>query len=307
MGSVGVLVLFLFKPPDPRFGSVVPADDRPLAAQVGATVGLLFSRKLQCLIPLFVCVGVHLVMWASWFPRQMYKTQIGLVMPCFGVAVLMGGLTVGKMLDRYGYVVGMLFAWVCGLVAFLCLWYGNARLVDHCELHAPGEVMPCKDFDDYGLFFAAAVFFGFGDCTMQSLCGAICSKDFAKSGHTADAFALKWGLFGIGAMVCFVLSIPLSIEGGKTASTDQLAAEIVITAVSMMAALAGLLCFTSIQRKEAAMDGGDKARRDTISDLIVNPTPMYTEEQQRWSGGSIGSTGGGVPIWTTKVRRSSAV
>lgn len=233
-------------------------------------------------------------------------------MPCYGVAVLVGGLTVGKMLDRYGYVAGMLFACVCGVGAFLCLWYGNGRLVDHCAQHAPNAAMPCKDFDEYALFYAAAVFFGFADCTMQSLCGAICTKDFARSGHTADAFALKWGLFGIGAMVGFVLSIPLSIEGGKTASTEQLRAEIILTAACETVALAGLLSFTSIQRKEAALDGGGKPPRDTISDLIANPTPMYTEEQQRWSSGrstasTTASTNGSGPIFTNTVRRTSTV
>lgn len=268
VGATGVLMLMLlFQPPDPRFGSVVPEDGRPLGVQVRATLGLLCSRRLGCLAPLFITTGVHLVMWASWFPRQMYKTYIGLVIPVFGGAVLVAGLVVGSFLDRYGYLAGMSVAGMCSVLAFVLTAAGNAALTEHCETHAPDKAMPCSDFGDYGMFYGAAFFYGLADVTMQSLCGAICTKDFATTGNTADAFAIKWALFGLGAMVCFLLSLPLSIEGGKTASEQQLRIEMILTAASEVAAFVGLFCFTRIQDDglpgSAKLDGPTKVSDGT--------------------------------------------
>lgn len=73
------------------------------------------------------------------------------------------------------------------------------------------------------------------------------TKDFAPTGNTADAFALKWALFGVGAVVCFIISLPLSIEDGKTASEEQLQIEMVITASMQVLAFVGLVVYTRIQ------------------------------------------------------------
>ena len=244
----GVLMLLLFRAPDTRCGSVALPDGRSVAAQAKSTVALLFTTKLGSLVPLFVFCGVHLVGWASWFPRQMYKTKIGLVLPVMAAGALAAGLTIGPAVDRFGPMLVALFAAACSAVALACTWYGNEELVAYCEEHAPNDALPCEAADDYTLFYVAAPFFGAADATFQTLAGTICTKSFAPAGgtdNTADAFALKWALFGVGAMVGFILSVPLSIEGGKTASPDQLRTELIVMAVSMLAAVAGLACFAT--------------------------------------------------------------
>lgn len=94
-----------------------------------------------------------------------------------------------------------------------------------------------------GLFYVAAAFYGFVDCTFQSLAGTLCTKSFASSGSTADAFALRWTFFGIGCSICFGISNRLAMEGGKTSTPEQLQTEIIITTAFMAAACAGVLYF----------------------------------------------------------------
>ena len=147
VGAVGVLTLLLFKPPDPRFGSPTEHDDRGPAAQARATFGLLFTPKLGCLVPLFVFIGVQMVMWASWFPRQMHSAQIGLVMPVTGAAAFLGGLTVGPLIDGFGVSAGVCVGCGAAIIGFACTWMGNGKLVQFCQAHAPLEEMPCKSYD----------------------------------------------------------------------------------------------------------------------------------------------------------------
>jgi hypothetical protein len=68
------------------------------------------TKQFAVLIPFFAFTGFNVAMWASWFPRQMYPAKIGLVMPVFGAAEFIGGLTVGPALDKFGFTVVGVFA-----------------------------------------------------------------------------------------------------------------------------------------------------------------------------------------------------
>lgn len=266
--SLGVLGLGCLRPPDPKMGTAIPVDDRTLRVQIRSTLAHVCTRRLAYLIPLFVFGGIQLVMWASWFPRQMHAKWIGLVMPVFGGAAFVGGFLIGPALDRYGFVFAIALAIVAAVGAFSCTWAGNRKLVAFCEQHAPTEAMPCESYGDYDLFFAAAFFYGVLDVTFHTLSGAICTQSFASSGNTVDAFAAKWAFFGVGAIIGFSLSSPLSVEDGKTSSESQLATELGITGAALLLAIPTLGRFLLHPPEPKS---GDATGPPRTEDVIPNP------------------------------------
>jgi len=81
------------------------------------------------------------------------------------------------------------------------------------------------------------------DCTFQTFTGVICGQCFQAAHNTIDAFALKWILYGAGAVLGFSLSSPLSIENGKTSYEWQLATELCITGLAALVSVPGVLLF----------------------------------------------------------------
>jgi hypothetical protein len=80
-GVLGTGLFFCLKTPDSSQGSKVePLDSRPVSEQIFATIRLMFKARMVCLLPLFLFSGIEMTMWSAWFTRQMYKTEIGLVM-----------------------------------------------------------------------------------------------------------------------------------------------------------------------------------------------------------------------------------
>ena len=80
-GVLGTCLFFCLKTPDSSQGSKVePPDPRPVSEQIFATIRLMFKARMVCLLPLFLFSGIEMTMWSAWFTRQMYKTEIGLVM-----------------------------------------------------------------------------------------------------------------------------------------------------------------------------------------------------------------------------------
>ena len=80
-GMVGTALFLCLKTPDSSQGSKVePPDPRPVSEQIFATIRLMFKARMVCLLPLFLFSGIEMTMWSAWFTRQMYKTEIGLVM-----------------------------------------------------------------------------------------------------------------------------------------------------------------------------------------------------------------------------------
>ena len=45
--------------------------------------------------------------------------------------------------------------------------------------------MPCKSYEDYGIFYLAAAFYGLGDCLVTTVTATICTTSFASTGQTA--------------------------------------------------------------------------------------------------------------------------
>ena len=80
-GILGTGLFLCIKTPDSSQGSKVdPPDPRPVSEQILATIRLMFKARMVCLLPLFLFSGIEMTMWSAWFTRQMYKTEIGLVM-----------------------------------------------------------------------------------------------------------------------------------------------------------------------------------------------------------------------------------
>lgn len=80
-GILGTGLFLCLKTPDSTQGSKVdPPDPRPVSEQIFATIRLMFKARMVCLLPLFLFSGIEMTMWSAWFTRQMYKTEIGLVM-----------------------------------------------------------------------------------------------------------------------------------------------------------------------------------------------------------------------------------
>ena len=59
----------------------------------------------------------------------MHEVQIGLVLPMWSASSVVGGFTVGPGIDRYGLLFGLVFGACCAVIAFVCTWYGNEKLV----------------------------------------------------------------------------------------------------------------------------------------------------------------------------------
>lgn len=59
----------------------------------------------------------------------MQEVQIGLVLPMWSASSVVGGFTVGPGIDRYGLLFGLVFGACCAVIAFVCTWYGNEKLV----------------------------------------------------------------------------------------------------------------------------------------------------------------------------------
>ena len=138
----------------------------------------------------------------------------------------------------------------------------NHDLVTWCGKHAPEQDMPCQAYNQYGLFYVCAALYGFMDCTIQSVCGAICGSSFNSTGNAADAWALFRTFQAVGAAVGFFISTPLSINGGTTADESQLLIEIVLTAGLLVISIMGHWLFgkytilTEVKTSKAAAPVG---------------------------------------------------
>ena len=214
IGAFGACVFLLVRPNDPSTGTEPEIESRPVFEQIKATVRCTFQPRMVCLLPIFTFTGVNMTMWASWFTRQMYKTEIGLVMCCFGVAELFGGFTVGRFVEAYGRTPGLILGTVCGVLAMALTYIGSDDFQTYCESHH-GNPRPCRGYNNYAPFYIAAVLYGLTDCIIQSVAAAICAKSFAATGNTADAWALFRTFQAGGAAVCFFIS-PFLVPSGET-------------------------------------------------------------------------------------------
>ena len=76
-------------------------------------------------LPLFLFSGIEMTMWSSWFARQMYPAEIGLVMIPFGLAEFVAGtFAFGWISDKIGRWALLIpgTACMCVLQAPLSLW-----------------------------------------------------------------------------------------------------------------------------------------------------------------------------------------
>ena len=81
---------------------------------------------------------------SAWFTRQMYPSNIGLVMPIFGVFQLMGGLVVGPLIDKHGRGLSAVIITLSTTAALILTWFANLELQTWCAANVPDEELPCK-------------------------------------------------------------------------------------------------------------------------------------------------------------------
>eukprot|EP00040_Diaphanoeca_grandis_P013957 m.70554 g.70554 ORF g.70554 m.70554 type:complete len:603 (+) comp24242_c0_seq1:111-1919(+) len=249
IGGAGAGLMMLVRQPDPSRGTPATVDKRSALKQIQATCALVFDQKMMCLIPIFTFTGVAMTMWASWFTRQMYKTEIGLVMCAFGVAEFIGGMTIGRFVEAYGRNAGLVFGATCGLTAMVLTYVASEDLASYCTEHSVlMTAAPCKEYTSYALFYVASGLYGFMDCTFQSVAAAICATSFNATGNSTDAWALFRTFQAGGAAICFFISPLLVVKGQTYSSSSQLLIEIIITVILGFAALFGhsLFCRFSV-------------------------------------------------------------
>ena len=71
-----------------------------IACFCGSEIGSVFCVYR---LPLFLFSGIEMTMWSSWFARQMYPAEIGLVMIPFGLAEFVAGtFAFGWISDKIG-------------------------------------------------------------------------------------------------------------------------------------------------------------------------------------------------------------
>ena len=311
VGACGVLSFLLLRPVDHNAGSHPPPLDpsKSTLNEIKATFQMVFEPKVLLLIPLFAMSGTISVMWSSWFTRQMEKTVIGLVMPLFALAEIVGGVVIGRISDRCGRAVGLLLGALAALGACAALWLGNGRVHDTCADSSMGGssladgggggggggfttssssssvVEPCAD-GDYTLFYVAAFLFGIADCAIQSNTSAICADDFP--GRSAEAFALYRSFQAAIACALFFVTPLLSTDGGTVATSAGLVIEIVVVAVNLLLALAGWAVFDCLPPEPPGpSDESVTKRRDSEAGGIR--APLMADE----GGGGGGGTAGG--------------
>eukprot|EP01043_Picozoa_sp_COSAG02_P001613 COSAG02_NODE_34_length_49821_cov_105.420438_44_plen_482_part_00 len=252
VGACGILCMLLLRPVDYNAGTApIPSDPtKSVCAEIRATLAMVFEARVLLLIPMFMLCGSISVMWSAWFTRQMEKSVIGLVMPLFAVAEIVGGLVIGRISDRCGRGVGFMLGALATLGACATLWLGNQALQESCAGGSTGggsdssagtdTVEPCVD-GDYRLFFVAAFLFGLGDCAIQSNTSAICADDFG--GRSAEAFALYRTFQAAMSCSLFFLTPLWSTDEGKVATVDGLVIEIAVVAANLLLALLGWAIF----------------------------------------------------------------
>ena len=114
-GGLGACLFLLIRPSDTSTGSEPEIEKRSVMTQIQATIKTTYQPRMICLLPIFTFTGVNMTMWASWFTRQMYKTEIGLVMCCFGLAEFVGGFTVGRFIEVRWGIVSLWHTWMVTL------------------------------------------------------------------------------------------------------------------------------------------------------------------------------------------------
>ena len=184
--------------------------------------------------------------------RQMYKTEIGLVMVGFGLAEFVAGFFFGKSSDTYGRWALLLPGTAFMGVAMYLTWIANTATSAFCAevtcddstAAVPDVGCPCPDAD-YTKYYYAAILYGFADCAFQTAASAVCAQDFVASGLAADAFALYRTFQSLGGVIGFGLSPFLAVHGGTTSDPDQLRTEMTLTAVVGISALVGLMVYSA--------------------------------------------------------------
>ena len=88
-------------------------------------------------------------------------------MPLIGVAEFVGGMTVGRFVDTFGRSPGLMIGATAGVCALYLTYVGNSALVNYCTEHHPEKDLPCEEYDDYSVFYGAAVLYGFMDVCIQ--------------------------------------------------------------------------------------------------------------------------------------------
>lgn len=249
IGGIGSALFLMLRKADPKNGTPPSVDNRTVGQQIMGTFMATFMPRLVCLIPLFAFTGVGMTMWASWFTRQIYKTEIGLVMCAMGAGEFIGGFTIGRFIEAYGRWPALAFGTSCLLGACYLTISGYDDMSDYCgDLHplniTDGSAKPCSEYNNYARFFVAALLFGFMDCTFQTVTAAICASAFEATGNTADA----WGLFrtfqSLGSAICFFLSPKLVAKGETYSTKSQFMVEVAITVSVCFLSLFGLWLFS---------------------------------------------------------------
>lgn len=251
---VGIMFFFFIRKPDASDGGVAKIEKRPVMTQIKSTFAAMFLPRMLCMLPIFAYTGVGMSMWASWFTRQMYATEVGLVMIGFGLAEFIGGFMFGKIID-YSRNLGLFLGTCFAAAAMILTVQGNNKVISMCAGDygsgsgmgmGPNEVVPpCLDAD-YTTFYIAAVLYGFMDCIIQTLCASICGKDFESTGNTPDAWALFRTFQAAGAFVCFLVSPSLASCAGTTSTKEQLFTEILITAAVGVLAILGYFAYNVV-------------------------------------------------------------
>ena len=92
--------------------------DQGMACFCGSQIGSVFCVYR---LPLFLFSGIEMTMWSSWFARQMYPAEIGLVMIPFGLAEFVAGTF------AFGWISDKLGRWALLIPGTACM----------CVLQAP--------------------------------------------------------------------------------------------------------------------------------------------------------------------------
>eukprot|EP00039_Didymoeca_costata_P023633 m.7755 g.7755 ORF g.7755 m.7755 type:complete len:594 (-) comp3767_c0_seq1:69-1850(-) len=241
---LGCLSLTLLREPDLQYGTKPVITTDSVATQLRKIFKYIMLPRMVCLFPLFFSTGVLMTMWTSWFTRQMSRAQIGLVISCTGAAEFFGSFTIGYIVDKFGNSIALALGSMITAGALVLLYIGSTDLVHYCNTHYPHKTLPCSEYTNYGLFYIAAILFGFADCIYQTISAAICSHGFKNVGATEEAWAIFRILQCLGAVLCFFISPVLSINNGTTASIPQLRVEIYIAVGSGLLALIGHWLYT---------------------------------------------------------------
>ena len=187
-----------------------------LSGQAKQFVALLKESILVLVSPkmlVFSVISFHSGFGSSYFtgslPPIVGKTMLGWVMIMFGITQVSGALISGKMLDKIGKRVTMIFTLVIYCIAIALssqMVYWGKELKDN-------KLDESFNAPIYLLFFVNMALFGLSDSFLtNTIYGILGSKNYYKKKNTAEAFAAFKMTQSLSSAVGFFCGIYLTVN-----------------------------------------------------------------------------------------------